>query len=99
MNDRLVLLSIFDGLPDLLKLAEERHDAFGDDVYPTQDALREEYRQKQTPFKWSMLYRSLFFCSQCKYCNTVVQHALENPRIKDLSSPLHLVEISSYSRI
>jgi hypothetical protein len=95
LDNRLALLNIFDSLPDLLKLAWERHEAFGDEVYATQDALREEHRRKQIAFKWSMPYRSLFFCPLCRYSNTVIQHELENPRIKDLSSPLLLVGISA----
>jgi hypothetical protein len=93
--DNQLLLNIFDHLPDLLQMAWERHNAFGDEVYETQDALREEYRLKKLPFKWSMLYRSLYFCHQCQYSNTVVKHELENPKIKDKTSPLNRVELSA----
>jgi hypothetical protein len=93
--DNQTLLNVFDNLPDLLQIAWERHNAFGDEVYETQDALREEHRLKKIPFKWSMPYRSLYFCYQCQYSNTVVKHELENPRIKDETFSLYRVELSA----
>ena len=65
----------------------------GDDVYAIQDALREEYRQREEAFRWSMPYRHLFQCSKCGYMESAVSHELENPKIKEQGSPLHLATL------
>jgi hypothetical protein len=86
-------IDIYDSLPDLLKMAWEQKKQPGNDVYATQDALREEFREKGEAFRWSMPYRHLFQCSNCGYMGTAVYHELENPKIKNKESPLHLVKL------
>jgi hypothetical protein len=88
------LLAIYDALPDLLKMAWERKQAPGDNVYDIQDALREEHREKGIPFRWSMPYRCPYHCEKCGHADTAVDHELENPKVKDESSPLHRVKLS-----
>lgn len=88
------LLTIYDALPALLELAWERKQAPRDNVYAIQDDLREEHREKEIPFRWSMPYRCLYHCDKCGHANTAIDHELENPRVKDKSSPLHQVKLS-----
>ena len=89
------LLEVYDRLPDLLAMAmeiAEKESRVG--RYQIQDELREEHRERGEPFRWSMLYRSIYRCSKCDYADTVVKHELENPQVKDKSSPLHLVRLN-----
>jgi hypothetical protein len=89
------LLKVYDGLPDLLAMATEvaeQESRVGG--YEIQNELREEHREREEPFRWSMLYRSIYSCTKCDYANTVVKHELENPQVKDKSSPLHLVGLT-----
>jgi hypothetical protein len=88
------LLAVYDALPDLRKMAWERKQAPGDNVYEIQDALREEYREKGILFHWSMPYRCPYRCDKCEHMSTAIDHELENPSVKDESSPLHRVKLS-----
>jgi hypothetical protein len=90
MSKATKLLRVFDDLPDLLAMANEITEKEGGYSYAIQDELRDQYRQKGTPFKWSMPYRHLDRCRHCNYMNTSIQHQLENPQIKDTSSHLRL---------
>jgi len=87
------LLVIYDALPALLDLAQEKAKASEAYVYAVQDQLRDEYRTAGQPFRWSMLYRSLFICPQCDYMNTQIKHVLENPRMMEIDSALALAEL------
>lgn len=87
------LLAIYEALPALLDLAHDKAKASGAYVYAVQDQLRDEYRAAGQPFRWSMLYRSLFTCPQCDYMNTQVKHVLENPRMMEIDSALVLAEL------
>jgi hypothetical protein len=88
------LLAIYDALPDLLKMAWEQRQSPRDNVYDIQDALREEHREKGMPFRWSMPYRCLYHCDKCGHASTAIDHELENPAVRDESSPLHQVKLS-----
>lgn len=71
-------LAVFDALPDLLALARQQ-DRKGTTAYTIQDALREEYRSKGLPFKWSMPFRHLYTCFLCGEQGTEVLHEIEIP--------------------
>ncbi len=71
-------LAVFDALPDLLALAWQQ-DPQGVTVYAIQDALREEYRSRGLPFKWSMPFRHLYTCFLCGEQGTEVLHEIEVP--------------------
>ena len=89
------LLEVYDRLSDLLAMAieiKEKESRVG--RYEIQNELREEHRERGEPFRWSMLYRSIYRCTKCDYANTVVKHELENPQVKDKSSPLHLARLN-----
>ena len=90
----LELLNIYDELPSLLDIAEERVKDSGDYVYGIQDDLREKYRLAGQPFRWSMPFRSIFSCIYCSYANTQVKHVLENPAMKGIEPTLYIVELS-----
>jgi hypothetical protein len=93
MTKEIGLLQVFDSLPDLLALARQIKERDGGYAYEIQDNLRKEHRKKKLPFKWSMPYRHIDRCDQCDYYNTAIKHELENPQIKDHSSPLHQVQL------
>ena len=95
-------LRIFDALPDLIVLAKEQTPLFGN-AYYTQIALREEYRRKRWPFKWSRPLRHLYHCPLCEQTAPEILYELENPtprnphyqvrQIKVLESELHQVRV------
>jgi hypothetical protein len=88
------LLAIYDALPALLDLAERRVKDEGGYSYGIQDQLREDYRRKGLPFRYSMLYRHLDSCDLCTYMNTAILHELENPRVAETTPVLRHVGIS-----
>ena len=88
------LLAVYDALPDLLELANERSKSTGDNSYKIQDALRDEFYAQAKAFRWSMPYRSLFECFQCGQMTTQIKHALVNPSMREINPALHAVDIT-----
>jgi hypothetical protein len=83
-HDSIELLRVFDSLADLHTLArEERKDE--NNLYIVQDALREEFRAKGIPFRWSMPLRRLWYCHTCGKKFGEVLYELENPTLKHLA--------------
>jgi hypothetical protein len=91
-------LQIFDTLPDLLTMAKEQASLAGD-IYKMQALLREEYRRRGLPFKWSMPMRHTYHCSICNHIAPETLYEVENPHpqvaryaprlIKLLESEIH----------
>jgi len=92
-NPMQALLDAYDSLPDLLAVAWQMHAAVRADVYRIQDELREEYRHRALPFRWSMPHRQPYQCELCGYSNTDIRHELENPAAGEGLSALHKVEV------
>ena len=93
LSDR-ELLAVFDAIPSLLELANERAKSTGENAYDLQNQLRDELYAQGKVFKWSMAFRSLFECSQCGLMSTRIEHTIFNPVMKDINPELHVSGLS-----
>ena len=88
------LLSVLDGLPDLLAAALEEARETQGDALQIQERLAVEHRAAGLPFLRTQQYMSMTACPLCRWTDTRAEFVLENPA-RALDAPLSRVTVSN----